>query len=708
MKKHFFTVLFALLSAVAMAIPAKSGMSRMITLQDGSMVKVSLVGDEFEHFWVDSLGNRYIATADGDTYIKYDISAQASSQHKVRRMQANRSRVNRLGQNINADAFIGKKKGLIILVEFTDVKFQSSTPQSQYNKIANEQNYKEGNFQGSVKDYFLAQSRGQFELDFDVVGPVQLSHNMAYYGANDSYGNDLRPEEMVKEACRAVDDEVNFADYDWSGNGEAEQVYILYAGYGEADSGRGNTIWPHEWQLSGSGTPIFLDNIKIDTYACSNELDYDGKIAGIGTICHEFSHCMGIPDLYDTEYSGNFGMGPFDLLCSGSYNGDGFVPAGYTAYERMISGWLQPVEVRKGDKLTVEGMKGLADGGEAYKIVNSGNDDEYFMVENRTCSGWDQELPGFGVMVTHVDYSKSLWEDNSVNTTGSANSHQRMTIFHADNDDDRAYFSTSRGGYLKNTYEGDLYPYQGNDSLSATSIPANSTYTANEDGKRYMDIAIRHIALDGDGLASMEFGPNSYVKPVNYQLFKETFDGCSGTGGNDGLYSGNSSIGSGVFMPDNAGWTASKSYGANKCARFGTSSIPGTATTPSFAVDGTATLTFRAAPWGMDNKTLNLEVVGNGTVSPSTFTMSTGSMRTFTATITGTGTVQIKFKPSQRFFLDDVVVTNGSTAINAIHTVGEGRATAIYTTNGTRLNELKQGINIVRYEDGTVRKIVKR
>ena len=708
MKKHFFTVLFALLSAVAMAIPAKSGMSRMITLADGSMVKVSLVGDEFEHFWVDSLGNRYIAAADGNTYIKYDIASMASSQHKVRRMQANRSRVNRLGQNTNQDAFKGTKKGLIILVEFTDVKFQSSTPQSLYNKIANELNYKDGNFQGSVKDYFLAQSRGQFELDFDVVGPVQLSHNMAYYGGNDSFGNDLRPEEMVKEACRAVDDEVNFADYDWSGNGEAEQVYILYAGYGEADSGRGNTIWPHEWQLSGAGTPIFLDNIRIDTYACSNELDYNGKIAGIGTICHEFSHCMGIPDLYDTEYSGNFGMGPFDLLCSGSYNGDGFVPAGYTAYERMISGWLQPVEIRKGDKLTVEGMKGLADGGEAYKIVNSENEDEYYMVENRTCSGWDQELPAFGVMVTHVDYDKTVWENNSVNTTDDYNSHQRMTIFHADNDDDRAYFSTSRGGYLKNTYDGDLYPYQGNDSLSATSLPANSTYTANADGKRYMDIAIRHIALDSDGLASMEFGPNSYVKPVNYQLFKETFDGCSGTGGNDGLYSGNSSIGSGVFIPDNAGWTASKSYGASKCARFGTSSIPGTATTPSFVVDGTATLTFRAAPWGMDNKTLNLEVVGNGTVSPSTFTMSTGSMRTFTATITGSGTVQIKFKPSQRFFLDDVVATNGSTAINAIHTVGEGRATAIYTTNGTRLNKLTQGINIVRYEDGTVRKIVKK
>ena len=705
MKKYFFTGIFALISALAMAIPAKRGVYNTITLTDGTSVKVSLVGDEFEHYWVDSLGNKYVAVDNGDVYTQYVPTAQV----KARRVQARSMRTQRLGQNTNKDLFKGQKKGLIILVEFTDQKFKNSDPKTLYNRIANEANYSEGDFRGSVKDYFLAQSRGQFELDFDVVGPVQLGHDVAYYGANDRYGNDLRPEEMVEEACNAIAGEVNFADYDWDGDGEVEQVYILYAGYGEADSQKANTIWPHEWQLSLTGKVLYLDNVKIDTYACSNEINYDGKIAGIGTLCHEFSHCMGIPDFYDTEYSGNFGMNSFDLMNSGSYNGNGYCPAGYTAYERMVSGWIDPIEITKGMSLSVTGMKGLADGGEAYKIINSGNEDEYFMVENRTPSGWDEELPAFGVMITHVDYDASIWESNFVNTTsGTGNSHQRMTIFHADNDDDSKYFNTSSQQYFKTTLEGDLYPYQGNDSLSATSKPSNATYTANEDGKRFMDIAIRHIEVDGAGLASMTFGPNSYVKPQNDVLFQETFANCAGLGGNDGLFSGNASIGSGTFMPDNAGWSAKRSYGAKGCARFGTSTIAGEATTPSIEVDGSATLSFRAAPWGTDSKTLELEVSGDATISPYRFTMSTGSMKTFTATIKATGTVRITFKPEQRMFLDDVIVTNGVNAIQTISTLGENEPMAIYTINGIRIDKPTTGINIVKYADGTVRKIIIR
>lgn len=181
-----------------------------------------------------------------------------------------------------------------------------------------------------MSDYFRAQSGGQFLLTFDVVGPVTLSKEYKYYGENDSDGNDMRPEEMVVGACQLVDDEVDFSKYDWDGDGEVDQVFILYAGHGEADYYYKDTdvVWPHEWELSASDKvqPITLDGVTINTYACSNEINLTGGLDGISTICHEFSHCLGYPDLYDTRYQGHFGMGEFDLMCSGTSNDNGYTP----------------------------------------------------------------------------------------------------------------------------------------------------------------------------------------------------------------------------------------------------------------------------------------------------------------------------------------------------------------------------------------------
>lgn len=179
-----------------------------------------------------------------------------------------------------------------------------------------------------MSDYFSAQSNGLFNLSFDVVGPVRMSKNSTYYGGTSKNGDDEPVDELVKEACRKVDDQVNFANYDWSGNGEVDQVFILYAGKGQADGGANNTIWPHEYWLSAypGGSHITLDGKKIDTYACSSELNGQNGLSGIGTICHEFSHCLGLPDWYDVYYSGNFGMCDFSLMDMGSYLGDGMTP----------------------------------------------------------------------------------------------------------------------------------------------------------------------------------------------------------------------------------------------------------------------------------------------------------------------------------------------------------------------------------------------
>ena len=719
-KKTIVTGMVALMSLAAMALPAKRGLTNTITLNDGTKVEVSLVGDEFMHYWQDAYGNKYVPTGEANVFKLADASAVSNltTRALARKAHVTARRSARLKSNNSTDVFKGKKKGLVILVEFTDVKFKNSDSQTLFNRISNEEGYNEGFFQGSVKDYFLAQSRGQFELDFDVVGPVKLAHNMKYYGGNDSNGYDLHPEEMIVEACKGIDSKVDFSKYDWDGDGEVDQVYVIYAGYGEADSGKENTIWPHEWQLSGASQSMILDGVKVDTYACSSELNGAGEIGGIGTMCHEFSHCMGIPDMYDTGYSGNFGMGPFDLMDYGAYNEDGYKPCGYTAYERMISGWIDPIEVRKGAELSVTGMKALTEGGEAYKLINSGNDDEYFLVENRQFSGWDESLPQSGVLITHVDFDQTVWDYNMVNTTGYdsdlqfTNPHQRMTIFHADNDDDSKYYSKNQQGYTKTTYLGDPYPYKGNDSLTNLSRPSNAIYTKNSDGKRFMDVAIRNIAVTSDGVASMEFGPNYFDSsssntPTGEVIFSETFDACAGTGGNDNAFSGTGRFADADFETDNAGWYAESPHGADGCARFGSSKKKGAATTPAIEIDGTATLTFRAAPWGQDDTRLSVSIDGDATISPSSFNMTTDSWQTFTATITGSDNIKIKFTPGKRFFLDDVIVTAASTAVKGIEQNSVKVPVAIYSTDGTLRQTLGAGINIVKYSDGTVKKVLR-
>lgn len=242
--KRLFTlwvVLFVVLSA--MAVPAKPGVWRTISLTDGTQVKVQLVGDEFMHYYQSADGTRYLYDAVSATYQVYSDSQFSNSRRKAvaRRAKANNRRAVRRKSNVT-DIFQGTKKGLIILAQFTDSKFQSGHDRALYNKIANAENYTDNGFKGSVKDYFKAQSAGQFELDFDVVGICPLKNQCSYYGGNDSYGNDLRAGEMVAEACQwAATQGIDFSKYDWNGDGEVDQVFVLYAGKGEANGGAVST-----------------------------------------------------------------------------------------------------------------------------------------------------------------------------------------------------------------------------------------------------------------------------------------------------------------------------------------------------------------------------------------------------------------------------------------------------------------------------------
>ena len=497
-KRTILTILVLWLAlTVALAVPARPGVWQVLVLSDGTSVKAELKGDESFHYWQAADGTCYVSLSGG--YVAVEDIPAWKSRSKTRQMRA-RGRQATQGKMPDFPVYQGKKRGLLILVEFSNKQFDANHDHAFYNNVANKVGFisKDG-FSGSVHDYFLDQSNGMFDLTLDVVGPVRLSRRYQYYGENGDDGEDLRPGEMVAEACRLADPEVNFADYDWDGNGEVDMVLVLYAGRGEADGGEKNTIWPHEWQLyeSDYGEVMVLDHTNINEYACFNEKSSAG-VEGIGVICHEFSHCLGLPDMYDL-YDNNFGMGRWSLMDSGSYNGDGFCPAGFTSFEKLSCGWIKPV-VLDADT-TITDMKPLSKGGEAYMLKNDGCPSEFYLIENRQNNGWDALLPGRGMLILHVDYDEKVWYFNEVNSTSkkqvlSGNDHQRCTIFHADNS---ISFTTT-----------DTYPYNTNDQLTAISRPAAMLYNDNVDGTRFMGKAITGITQGRNGIMSFSVGPQQY------------------------------------------------------------------------------------------------------------------------------------------------------------------------------------------------------
>ncbi|MBN2915680.1 MAG: M6 family metalloprotease domain-containing protein, partial [Prevotella sp.] len=563
MKQRIF-ILNALLCLVlsVWAVPAKRGVWCSLSLVDGTEVKAQLVGDEFLHYYVSEDGTKYVQDESTGLYRKMTDEVTAQRRAAVRRAQAQGRQKRMLRKAQASNVFQGTKKGLIILVQFTDSKFKSGHDLALYERIANDENYSGNNFRGSIKDYFKAQSHGLFELDFDVAGICQLQHTYAYYGKN-SNDNDVRAGQMVAEACLwAHEHGINFSKYDWNGDGEVDQVFVLYAGHGEASYDKDpDTIWPHMHYLSASdyGKSLSLDGVTVDTYACSSELNGDGNLDGIGTFCHEFSHCMGFRDLYDTSYAGWFGMGDFDLMCSGSYNGDSKCPAGYSAYEKAECGWLTLKDMTNIEQETsIVGVQPMSADGDAYIIKNKGHEDEYYILENRQKTGWDSYLPASGLMITHVDYDADIWDWNMPNTSGKyedangntkTNDHQRLTIF-------RAGKSTDEYGDAS-----DLYPYGSNNSLTKTSSPAATLHNTNSDGSNYMHIDINNIAVKSGKasftLSNRNAGTDTPVIPSGSTLLCESFDKCHGTGGNDGIWGGRS-IGAGTPTYDNKGWTSTQ------------------------------------------------------------------------------------------------------------------------------------------------------
>ena len=440
MKRLSILALICAITTAVWAVPARRG-GIIITQPDGSELTVYQHGDEHFHWTTNEKGEWISLDKDG-FYRK--VEALNAEEIQARRM-ASPKHITYRATPLNI-----APRGLVILVNFKDLAFETS--KEEMDSMLTGQNYtrdytytyrgKKYNVtsQGSARQYFEDASFGQYNLQLDVVGPVTVSKNMADYGGNNSDGSDKNPEGMIKEACELVNDSVDYTHYDNDNDGYVDFVYVIYAGYGEADGGEANTIWPHTWYLySAAGKRCQLDDKVVDLYACGNEMDFYTKHhTGIGTFCHEFSHVLGLPDLYDTNLyqpHGKKTFGDWSVMDHGPYNNDGNTPPTYSAYERFFMGWLTPRLITEPENITLAELREsqealLISESDVHNLIgNDPNPTTFYLLENRQQTGWDEYLPGHGLMLTKVKYSYNKWYGNTVNN--SANS-QGVDLIEAD------------------------------------------------------------------------------------------------------------------------------------------------------------------------------------------------------------------------------------------------------------------------------------
>ena len=433
MKKIFMAVMLCALAIASYAVPARRGWQTR-TQADGSTIEVKVIGDEFYHYTINKEGLR-VREVNG----MYEVVGEAPTPEvaKARRAQAVARRQRKdVGTTPNL-----APKGVVILVNFSNKSMQSSHTQATFDELCNSLNCTVNAGYPSAGQYFADQSNGTYRPQFDVFGPVNLSRNVAYYGTDnpgDDDGDDQHATDAVVEGCRLADEQfnINWADYDSNNDGYVDFVYVIYAGKGQADGGTSETIWPHNWSVTSAisygyctytNAQRTLGGKKIDNYAMSSELS-GSSLGGIGTLCHEFGHVMGLPDFYDTKYGTNYEQcltpNDWDVMDGGAYGGDGHCPPNYSPWEKEFFGWHTTINLgNEGQNVTLyaNGTQNY----QAYQITSNGNymspttAGVRYYIENRQAVGWDEPLTGHGMLIWKVTFNATKWTNNEPNNTAN-------------------------------------------------------------------------------------------------------------------------------------------------------------------------------------------------------------------------------------------------------------------------------------------------
>lgn len=481
---------------------------------DGSKVTLQLYGDEYFNYTLTSDGYQVVynpeslaweyatLSVDGELAPSGQIAATGktntlnvkglitpANQLSVDKRRAGQARV--LG---GGRYDYSKFRGLVILVEYNDAPFSRSDIYEIFDEMVNKRGYdgymtnnllpSKVEYTGSVRDYYYENSNGAFDPKFDVVGPVKINYSQHF--ARKSSG----AQTLVVAALRAANDQIDYSLYDTDGNREVDMVYFIFSGGGSNFSGNPETlIWPHASTVMN----LSLDGVSFGRYACSTELygvPANKVLDGIGTICHEFSHVLGLPDLYDVDYeTGGQADHPakWSVMASGSYLNMSRTPCGYSLYERYSLGFTAPRVITEAGDYTINPLN-EGDTPDGCRI-NSANDGEYFLLESRIKTRWDEYLPGEGLLVHRVDSTNpAIWENNRVNATSD---HTYYTLL-------RATPNRTANGITDTN--GDPFPGSGN----VTAINNSTTPSLRSWANLSSPIVIENITVDADGAVSFK------------------------------------------------------------------------------------------------------------------------------------------------------------------------------------------------------------
>lgn len=445
------------LPLIAGAVPAKPGVHQ-VKNPDGTTVAIRCFGDEHFSYYTDAQGKTiYQTDSEGNLVpmIRNGKTLEVTTANiEMLRAEQNAADMNEAGATrpqrmaaLTDDGrtvfpTIGKVKSLVVLVEFSDRKFVIPDIKQKFIDLCNKKGYDAYGARGSAADYYRASSDNQFDPQFDVYGPVQLTKTAGYITGADlpNGGKYSRMSELIKESLTILDKEgLDFTQYDYDNDGMVDNVFFFFAGHGQADYygdptygyeyPKNTCIWPHNSSVSG----ISFDGKLIKSYACSMELD-GGKsrinnrwLTGIGTFCHEFGHVLGLPDLYDTQNGSTEVPGAWDTMCSGSYNMDSTCPPLFSSYEKWVCKWLEYNVAKDSTHYTIPPLATELKESEMGKPdprmvrfnipdgLNNPRTDEYYLIENRTRQGFDTSVPAEGMLIWHINFRMSTWRGNTVN-----------------------------------------------------------------------------------------------------------------------------------------------------------------------------------------------------------------------------------------------------------------------------------------------------
>ncbi len=561
----FLTVTLLMVVTIVMAVPADPT-PVTVSQPDGSNVTLVLRGDEWLHFITTVDGYTVMKNSDG-YYVyavlgkegltpsktiahdadnrsgdewsflagitKYQVPKMSEETVQQRKEENRRRQAKLYAARRDAKHTYENFRGLVILVEFNDMSFSRDDFKELITDMINKKDYTGFDsevFTGSLRDYFYDNSNGKFEPQFDIAGPYQIDYSQ--------YDGGARATMIMRAVVDSADVDVNFQDYDSDGDGVVDVVYFLFAGYDASYFGNDNRLlWPHESYLydyvDNHRVTIVKDGVGLSTYACSTELygwqdnPNTVKINGIGTMCHEFSHALGLPDFYDTGYTHSYHPGDWSVMANGGSRNYGRTPVGYSLYERWALGFCdEPETISKDDDYTLPPLYQEQKG---YRI-NTPNENEFFLLENRQQKlfKWDKKLPGSGMLVFRVDRSDlNPWNINTVN-----------------NDSTHLCYELLRANGWQN-YDSnyDAFPSKDKTSLSSYTSPANLKTWDGKDN----DLAINDIQMNGnlitfhltdltvDAIPTISLGdedtPSGNVYNLNGQRVTDNYKGIIIAGG---------------------------------------------------------------------------------------------------------------------------------------------------------------------------------